>query len=265
MSKLVKQEAQNQALALYDYGSDAGAGYEQQTKADTTIPFIALLQAMSPVVQENPEARAGMYYNTVSGQLWSAEKPLLFVPATTRHLFSEWSPRGEGGGFHGHQPPSSTLVAEAVASAKQFGKNLTKSGTELVETFYVYGICCDDDGAGGSFAAIAFSSTKIKAYKSWMTRLRQVTVDVAGAKVHPPMFAHLCKLTSVAQKNDKGTFFVPVVSAANPSGLRDSLLTPSDVRYQMAKACRDLVDSGDAKVDPSQQYAQDVRDDEVPF
>ena len=253
------------ALVTLDYGADAAAGYEHQTKDDTTIPFLVLLQSNSPSVASGDRgARAGCWRNTVTEEVWDRETGVLFVPATTRHVYTEWVPRDEGGGFRGqHEVDAPTVLAALSQAATRLGKIPTGEGTELVETFYVYGVICGDGGHAESMAVLSFTSMKIRAYKTWMTRLRQFVLHTPTGLVRPPLYAHHARLGSAAGKNDKGSFYIPSISSADPRGLRESLLAPSDERFVMAKACREMVDAGAAKIDVAQAAAS--TDDGIPF
>lgn len=255
------------AMVEYDYGDDEGKGFEHQTKADTSIPFIVLFQALSPQVVEGTE-KPGSFFNTVTEQIWTKDQGLLFVPATTRHYFAEWTPRDQGGGFHGHHEIDEPMVLDSIKRSKKFGKYSTPDGNVLTETFYVYGIICSENGEPESMGVIAFWSTKIRSYKSWMSRLHQVRVNTASGKRRPPLYAHLTRITSVLKKNTDGNqFYVPVISTGDQRGIYESLIPPSDERFQMAKACAELVDSGDAKVDFSKQAdaGDKASGEEVPF
>lgn len=261
MSDIVK--ADSTALQNYEYGADdIGAGYEHQTSADQQIPFVLLLQALSPCVTEGREgAQAGAWLNTVTDRIYAKDKGFLFVPATTRHLYGEWTPRAQGGGFHGHREVDDPEVLDAVRNSQQFGRYTLENGHELIETFYVYGVICDETN-GPEMAVLSFTSAKIKVYKSWQTRIRQLSIPTpSGRRIRPPIYAHLTRIASKMQKNDKGTFYVPSISAANPEGLIASLLPPDDERFLAAKACRELVDSGDARINPEQE----VSADDTPF
>lgn len=245
----------------HDYGDDAvpvgqvAPGYEHQTGQDTTVPFIKLLQPMSPEVVEQKivGAMPGMWCNTVTGKLYKAPEGLLFVCGTTRHDYGEFVPRDAGGGFVGRHAIDSELVAKAKAASNKFGKYThPESGNELVETFYMFGAECDDESALG-MAVIAFKSTMIKTYKMAMSQLRSHTVVIGDQKRTPPLFAHLMRLTARIDKNEKGTFAIPVFAPAIEGSVARSLLSPSDDRFIMAKACKELVDAGTAKVNYDQQ------------
>ena len=248
-------------IEAYDYGDEEGAGYEHQTSDDTQIPFMVLLQPMSPSVVDGKEgAKPGCWYNTVTEEIYPKDEGFLFVPATTRHYYGEWTPRDAGGGFHGHHEVDSELVQEAVRNSTKFGRNKLDNGNDLVECYYAYGVVCDGEEPE-SMAVIAFTSTKIRSYKGWQTRMRQLSIQApSGRRMRPPMNAHLTRVTSEMKKNDQGTFYVPVINSANPAGLLESLLPPSDARFQAAKECRTLVDGGEATINPDQQNAQNTTD-----
>lgn len=243
-------------MTMYDYGEDAGKGFEDLGKSELSIPFVVLLQALSPIVVEE-KAKAGQFFNTVTEQLWERDKGFLFVPSARRHYYAEWTPRTEGGGFHGHHLPESAEVREAIKNAQKFGKNKTPDGHDLVETFYLYGVIVDEDLLPESYAAIAFSSTKIRPYKRWITKVSMFT------KGKIPLYANLVRITSKQEENEKGKFYVPVFSAAKEN-LAASLLQKDSEPYIMGKQCAALIDSGDAVIDPNQQSAHGaVAEDEV--
>lgn len=241
------------AMVVHDYGEDSGRGYEHQSKADSSIPIINLLQALSPIVVAE-KAKAGQFYNTVTEQLWDREQGFLFLPATTRHVYAEWVPRNEGGGgggYRGQHEVDSPIVLEAIKKSVKFGKFKTEEGNNLVETFYVYGVICGDDGRPESMALLPFWSTKIKPYRAWMTRLRGFN-GANGGKI--PLYANLTRITSFLDHNKENKqFYVTKISSGDPRGLMQSLLAQDDERFQMAKACNMLVDSDQAKVDFSKQ------------
>lgn len=264
-TSMTPQPSTGSAMVVHDYGEDVDKGFEHQSKSDVTIPFMTLLQSNTPIVTagERVEARPGCWWNTATDIIYPQKDGFLFVPSTTRHKFGKWTPRDKGGGFHGHEDPESEVVQKAIKNAAKFGKYKTDDGIDLVETFYVHGVVCsefvDDSKTGDpeSMAMLAFSSTKIRAYKSWMTRVSQLLLSTPRGKVRPPLYAHLCRITSRQDKNEKGTFWVPVIQSAIDGSLVASLLPPSDERFLMAKQTMELIDSNAAKIDYSKQGAAD--------
>jgi hypothetical protein len=249
-NELKKQEAA--ALALpggFDYGADAGGGWENTSQEDFTIPFLAILQAMSPQVQETEAeyiegAKAGQLMNTATQDLYDGKEGVEFVPCYTQHLYVEWRNRQtDGGGFIGIHLADSDVVKAAKQASTEFGKYTVpvQDGVDhdLVETFYIYGIIVEGDEILAP-CMISFSSTKIKAYKSIMTPLRQV-------KGRPPLFAFKLRITTVAEKNTKGTFHNFKLAPANGNAV-DSLIAPDHPFFAVAKEFKDQVAEGNAKV-----------------
>jgi hypothetical protein len=237
------------ALETFDYGDDAQGGYENQTKDDYTIPFIAVLQTNSPQCEDKenfPGAEPGMIFNTASEEI---SKKVYFIPSMTEHVFVEWKPRVDGGGFVAIHTLNSDVVKVAKGESEQFGKYKTQDGNDLAETFYVYGIIYDGDDDPVTGVVIAFTSTKIKPYKQWTTKMRSFQIKLkSGRKHQPPLFAHRVKLSTVKQKNKHGTFYNYTLRPA-VENIKKSLLPPGNKLLEAAKDFGELVRSGATKPD----------------
>ena len=245
--------------APYDYGTDVGAGFEGTSQQDYAVPFLTILQALSPQCDPAsgkylPHARPGMLFNTVTQALYDAVQ---FIPCHRAHVYTEWLPRTAGGGFRGVLDVNDPRVLEAkLASPDAFGKLLAmgpdKTLTELVETFQMYGVLVAPEGMQG--AVINFTSTQIKKYKAWMTKARTVRVPSArdaNRQITPPLFAQLFQLTSVPESNAKGKWYGWKIEPA-PEGL---LLDPASERYGEARGFRQLAESGVLKQRPEDYEA----------
>ncbi len=244
----VAVKEQNTAMAEYGaYADYAGAGFENQTSDDYSIPFLQILQALSPQLQENDSLRQGMILNTVTGEVWDGKKGIAFVPATTQHVYVEWKPRDAGGGFVGIHEVNSDLVNHAKAASSEYGKYSTPDGNELIETFYVYGIALDDDG-NASEAVLAFSSTKIKKYKGWMTKAKTIQIPLPdGRRIPAPLFAHRYRLKTVSEKNNKGQFFNWDAIAFDGANDQEARLLTDDPLFQSAVNIKSMIEQGKAR------------------
>jgi len=237
----------------YDFGDDVGGGFEGQSQDDMSIPFLSVLQQLSPTVEEG-NGKAGQFLNTVTEEVYDEVN---FVAAYTEHVFVEWIPREKGGGIAGIHRPGDDVVVHCQEN-QEFGKYITPDENDLVETFYVYGVLDD-----GNTVVIPFTSTKIGVYKRWNTRLKMFTVPgPGGRKVRPPLFSHLNKLTSIKQENPKGKFYNMVISPAN-GDLRGSMVMPDNDLYVAAKMCKEAVISGTAHADT--KSAGKAEDGDTPF
>ncbi len=253
---------ETQAIEVFDYGDDAGQGFENQDMSDRKLPIIELLQSNSPEVAESKgKLWAGMFRNTVTGEVY---EEVYFVPAITDHCWTEWIGRDDGGGFRGRHPKTAKIVAEAVArnEGRAIGKLKVpqpkdKNGKdqpdhELVESFEIYGILFDaktNEVLG--FAMIPFTSTKIKVYRAWNSAIGNFAPTINGKKLAPgqvPIFAHAVKMTSESETKGTNTYQVPVLSPAKGGDdLKNSLLPKNDPRYVAAKKLHDDVLAGLAK------------------
>lgn len=244
-SKEVGAKASTDLSTNVDYEAYAGAGFENQTSDDYAIPFLQILQALSPQIQENEALRQGMIINTVTGEVFEAKNGIAFVPATTNHCYVEWKPRDAGGGFVGIHEVQSELVRACIAG-QDFGVYKTPDGNELLETFYVYGIAVMDDGSTCQ-AVLSFSSTKIKKYKAWQTKAKTIQIALPdGRRIPAPLFAHRYRLKTVSEKNTKGQFYNWDITFDGENALA-CRLAPSDPLFQEAVAVKALIDSGKAR------------------
>lgn len=260
------------AVAAYDYGDDVGGGFDNQTREDIAIPFISVLQGLSPQVAKGTVegAKPGMLFNTVTEELIDPKEGVTFVPAYTEHVYVEWVPRKEGGGFVAIHQINSEVVKKAKEESEEFGKlKIDREGggqNDLVETFYVYGSVVDEDLEPVSMAVIAFTSTKIKIYKRWNTSLRMFTMKVGDRKVRPPLYAHTVRLGSKEESNNEGDFFNFTLSPAKGK-IADSLLEPGSPALESAKAVADMVKSGEARAahESVEGEGGDADGDDIPF
>jgi hypothetical protein len=194
-------------LANVDFGSYAGQGFDKQTSRDVAIPFLGLLQALSPQVTDGNASRIegakpGDMFNTVTMEMFPPTVHL--VPCCSENCFVEWVPRDKGGGFVAVHSVDSEVVRAAQAKAEKFNGLKTEAGNELQETFYIYGLLLDSADAkqSGSPIVVAFTGSKIKVYKRLMTALRTIK-----SRIQPPMFAFRIAISSVSAVNKKNQPF----------------------------------------------------------
>lgn len=253
-------QAKNTAVAeAYDYGADAGVGFETKTGADLSIPFINLLQSNSPEVQTSKDGsvRIGMMKNTVTGEYYKSDEGFVFLPVHDDSAFVEWVPRIKGGGFVAVHEPGSPEVQAAIKA--NGGSRIPRKGAdgkkiplyigtnELVETYYMYGLILDDDCETTiGFAVIAFTSTKIKIYRDFITSMMMM-------RGKPPMYAFRCRITSDIQTNESGTFANFVIKPAIGENWPECLIPPTSSLFQDGKEFRQKVVSGMARANFDEQ------------
>jgi hypothetical protein len=236
-----------------------GGGFEGADKESFAIPFIQILQKMSPMVDEdNPKhvegAKAGMLYNTVTQKLYDGKVGVRFVPCTFKRCFICWGGREGDAGFKGEFTPEQIEEMKEKGEIVEFENRLYKpspdGGTVNPKKNDYYAdtrshfILLIDDKGDTSNAILSLSSSQTKASRILMTALQGRRIERNGVKRMPPMYANVVKLTTIGMANEKGTW----------SGARFDLeeeFVKDKIIFEEAKAFKMAIDSGAAKVDYS--------------
>lgn len=114
--------------------TDTMEGFEDVNGSTKAVPFLRILQALSPqVIPDNPNfvegAKVGDLFNTVTKENYGRE--IRLVVLKFEHLYIEWLPERKG--FVGYHSPEN---AERVAVDKsKFGKWKTAEGNLLQENY----------------------------------------------------------------------------------------------------------------------------------
>lgn len=271
--KEVTKAEEAKVPATYDYGEDAGMGYQNQTDADVKMPFLVLLQSGNDEVKKkNPAyvegAEEGLFMNSVTKELYG--DTVQFVPAVTDHHYVQWRHRDDGGGFIARHDLNSDAVKNAFGDfGKLKIKGKSKDGTkdedhQLVEYFNIYGVIVTEEGDVLSPAIMAFKSTAIKQYQSAMSRLRMFQVGEPGKKVRPPLFAHRLEITVKGDSNDQGSWVLPVLKGVVEDNLLKGLMQPDDPRYQAAREIMVLHEANKLDVDYESTSNTEKSEDDGP-
>ena len=119
----------------------ANMGMEEVTADDLQMPFLRIVQAMSPEVNKKDSAyiegaSQGDIFNTVTRKHWNGDVGVLVIPVYYQLKYLEFIPRSQGGGFVGEIPPNDPQLKEVVRDENNM--ELLKSGNELVKTAQHY-------------------------------------------------------------------------------------------------------------------------------
>lgn len=272
------------ALApVNDYGADAGAGFESNDTRDKMIPFLTILQDLSPQVKGEtkvPGAEIGMIFNTVTQEMWAADKGVVIQPVMKHRLWVPWIPRAKGGGFpEDHAPmesdnPIVLKLLEACGGRPKGALPLVKNAkgeveVEVVETVYLYAFILSDDGAEVQGPAmIAFKSTGIGPWRQWNTSMELL-------KGRPPIFANRARIKTTDHKNKVGQISKNWLIQPFRENWAASLISPSTEAGLLAQAKEFIsqIKGGLVKVDLSEAGQSDsgvgggadLPDEEAPF
>ncbi len=268
-NEVVETKTNLPTVDVQDYADYAGQGFESHTRDDYAVPFLGVLQSNSPQIENIADARAGMLINTVTNQVFDGKKGVTFIPVDTQHSMIEWKPREQGGGFVAVHKMDSELVKNVKAN-QEFGKYKSVKGetksNDLIETFYVYGLLVQEDGSAEQ-SIITFSSTKIKVYKGWMTKAFGVRINLPNGERPPyPLYAHQYHISTVLQKNAKGSFYNLQIDWKNKDAVGSRLAT-KDPLFQQANEFFKIIRESNIKVAYDTVASTDAipEDNDVPF
>lgn len=270
-----QQPQPGQEVAIYDPGTDAGAGLEDVSRDEIAIPFIYVLDPKSPQCAPVSAggiagAKGGMLYNTGTNEVYDGEKGIPFIPVHRDHNFGEWLPRnqdGSGGGFVTIRAADDPLVLKLRESHGKFGKLPTADGHELVEAYYLYGLIVTEFGA--SAALIPFKSTAIRTYQTFMNRvsgIRYPDPRTPGKELQPAMWAHRWMLGTQykpAKKQGQSGWYIPRLWLPEEPPIKSRLKT-IDPLYVQGKELYNSIKSGRAKA-AKEMAREPGEDEEIPM
>jgi hypothetical protein len=261
-----EKPASDKAVATaeqFDISQYAGAGTEGQDSKDIAIPFLKVLQPLSPELDETdgkyiPEAKQGQLLNSVTGQLYDGKTGLLFVPCYYERKQLRWGARGQGsGGFKGEMTEVEVAQAREANTLVNFegrdyftqdGKVDPKKNDRLSDSRLHYGLVLKDDGSLPSRVLLSLTSTQIKKSKLFNALMRERTLELPGGKLAiAPTFGYSYRLTTVKESNDQGSWYGLAIA------LNDKVQTK--FIFDMGAAFYEGIKNNEVKVDLSQAEA----------
>lgn len=238
----VKEET-NTALAVMaaDFAADAGLGMEGADKSSFAIPFLSILQGLSPQLETVDGAKPGLFINSITNEVF---KEVLVIPCAFQRRFLRWAPRSEGGGYKGEYNPVDIETGKIAGVSTNAEGRLMLENDELKDTRNHFVLMQTESGAWTG-ALLSLSSTQIKKSKRWMSLILGIEMrNAQGKPFNPPSFSHVYKLSAVKEENSKGSWWGLQVEKVEPVG--DSEL------YAKAKAFHNSVSAGEVEVAPPQ-------------
>jgi len=248
-----KEVAEKKATPIVTFDDNllaGGTGLEEMTTEDFAIPFIRVLQPLSPQVQKQDGkyvagASAGDLYNTVTDEIYDGEKGISIVPCAYTKKYLEWIPREKGGGLV--NPNHDISILSKCVRDEVTNRFITPDGNEIVETAQFFILVLEDEPQQ---AVLAFTSTQLGVARKWSTMLRMARVqNNKGVSVGAPMFAYTYKLTTNTQSNEKGSW--------NGYSVNQEGITELSIAM-MAKDFMAAARAGDVQVKEEQQRDEAV-------
>jgi len=203
-----KKVAEQQASDLIPFDDDLlsqGTGLEEAQSGDYAIPFLRILQSMSPQLKKSDGkyiagAEEGNFFNTVSESVYDGTEGVLIVPCAYKKKYIEWVTRENGGGFVSDAHDASSLKS---CKKDDSGRFIMENGNQLAETAEYYCILVEDENSPEQ-VLLSLTSSQLGFSRRWNTMLNNARVlNKAGDAVQAPMFSFTYRLKTIPQSNDQ--------------------------------------------------------------
>jgi hypothetical protein len=265
-TNLVKSEETAQNLvpvAAFDISSDTNQGLEGADKDSFAIPFLRVLQKISPQCDEASGqyiegAKGGQLFNSVTGELYDGKEGVIFLPCAFQRRFLRWAPRGSDGGYKGEYTPEDVALMKADGRVVELegrlyfpaddGSVSEKKCDRLTDTRAHYGLVLNNGVA--SPVLFALGSTQIKKSKLLMTLLSGAKIKSGDKLVTPPTWMNRIKVTTTLESNDQGSWYGVKFEA-------DGFITDRDL-YEAGRDFHNAAQSGAQKANFAEAAGDEV-------
>lgn len=264
-----------ESTALVDNSSmfleDQNVGMENVGTDDLLIPFLVVLQALSPQVKKkDPQyvegAEEGMFLETATNTLYDGDTGLLVIPVAYQRRHTEWIPRKKGGGLVNDYGMDDSVLSRCQ---RKDGRYVTPEGNDLVVSGTHYVFIVDPEKGTYVPAILSLAGTQLKKSRRWNTTIKNMKEEAPkdGKTIlfTPASFFWAYRLTSVPESNEKGSWMGVKIDQE----VRTVQLPEGMAIYQAARDFRTAVAEGQVKVaaeqEPHSGSGAEESDDDVPF
>lgn len=237
-----------------------GAGVSHDAD-DSIVPLLRVLQALSPQVSSRkpeyvPGAEEGKIWLRGTNLLWDE---MWIVQCGFEHVWNEWVPRDEGGGFRGRheEKPADAVLVLKDQNDPEKGKTWMSPdhSTEYVETRNHFVLILPDEAhpelVAPEPAVLTLSSTGHTFSKNLTTTIRR-NKD-SGGNIYPAFSKRY--LIKTAHQTKKNYSWSQYVLSGQSEWVDEQTFNQAREFYQM-------IQSGQRRADVEQD---DFRGDEAPF
>lgn len=218
--------------------ADATSSNPQLTGGDVALPYIYILQGLSPQVNAGlpsyiEGATASMFFNNVTDEVFDGRKEgLVFIPCAYERRYVEWVDRDSGGGWVADYDINSDIMSRTRTDEKKRAR--LPNGHLIVETAYHYGLFKDPNTGDWGQCVLPMKSTALKKNRAWNNMI--VTSKIPGTDIQAPWFLFSYVLKSVIETKNENSWWNFDIQK-NPEPISADL-------YAKAKEFAQLVNSG---------------------
>lgn len=190
----------------------AGAGAENVTSQDVSLPFLKILTSNSPHVTQGDSkfienARPGQVINTVLNKLYNGKDGFKVVPCFYKFEYVEWADRGKADSL---APVNSYPATSDIMTKTKKGddrKDRLDNGNYIEPTHYHYVLIVDENDQPAETAVIVMKATQAKKSKKWNSMMLSQRRKGAKGFFQPPTWSQIYVLKTVLEKNNLGSWF----------------------------------------------------------
>ena len=258
--------ATQSSFSLASLQAMAGAGLENVTMNDQSPPWLRALQALSAQLKKSkPEyiegAKAGMFFNTATQQVFDGEEGLILIPCHFEKRYLEYTAKKEGeqSKFVADHGTNSDVIADLK---KEKFSWITAEGNVISEVATYYVLQYDEKTGGVTRAILSMPSSHAGKSRKWMSLItnREIPkLDGTPGTFTPPIFFTAYRATIVAETNGDNDWFtykmVPYSDLVKvEKGQLVANIKNGDLVLEAAVKFNDLISKGQIEV---QQPAED--------
>ncbi len=238
-SKALEVKVDAPLPVVMNFEEDAGAGLNNLTAQDYAIPFMSILQQLSPQLKRGSGidgAVVGAIFNTVTKEVIDGEEGITVIPCFYQKSWIEWKTRESGGGFV-KQHPTDELMATTFLDVK--GNAILQNGNVLVPTANYYILVVRDNGAVET-AVLSMTKTQLTESKKWNSIIGAIKLQGKNGMYTPPMFSHMYHLTTHEKTKNSFSWYGWEISNRGPVNTASI--------YALAKKLNNEAEKGALKV-----------------
>lgn len=206
------------ALAVIDnsvFEGDAHDGMDNISSEDVALPFLKVLSQLSPELESVEGAKAGMIYNTVTGEVYDGVAGIKVVPCHYERKYIEWTPRGQGSGAPVAVHPATSDIMTKTFRKSGESKDYLENGNYIENSAQHYVLIVDDAG-NASPALIVMKATQLKKSRKWNSMMMTLKLNGKNGPFTPPSYSHVYRLMTTKESNDKGSWYGWEVERVGP-------------------------------------------------
>lgn len=186
--------------------ADQGAGNDSVGNQDIAIPFLTILQSLSPQVkagnQQIEGAKEGMIFNTVTQEIMETVD---VINCAFQKAYVEWIPRHLGGGFvQSHVDVG--ILEQCTEKEDANGKKILvlPNGNQIVETCYHSVMIASNMTP----AVMSMSSTQITESRKWNSMIKSIRVMGPEGDFNPPRYSHIYTCGTKLREKANNSWYV---------------------------------------------------------